>query len=65
MCSVIQVSSSGFYHWLKHPVGVRERKEQKLVAQIKLVYQQSKCRYGSPRIAAEFREQGFTCLVHA
>ena len=49
---------SGYYYWLKHPVGVRERKEQKLVEQIKLVYGQSKCRYGSPRIAAELKEQG-------
>ncbi len=58
MCSVLKVSSSGFYYWLKHPVGRRELKEQEFVEQIKEVYQQSKCRYGSPRISFELREQG-------
>ena len=58
MCRVLQISISGFYYWLKHPVGLRERKEQQLLASVKQVYQQSKCRYGSPRISFELREQG-------
>ncbi|MFD2066999.1 IS3 family transposase [Pontibacter silvestris] len=58
MCQVLQVSASSYYYWLQHPVSLREKKEQELVAQIKEVYQQSKCRYGSPRIAVELREQG-------
>ena len=28
--------------------------------QIKEIYQESKCRYGSPRIAAELKEQGIS-----
>lgn len=55
---MLQISISGFYYWLKHPVGLRERKEQQLLASVKQVYQQSKCRYGSPRISFELREQG-------
>ncbi|WP_237144716.1 IS3 family transposase [Pontibacter pamirensis] len=58
MCKVLQVSTSGYYYWLKHPVGVRAGKEQELVEQIKQVYEQSKRRYGSPRIAVELKEQG-------
>jgi putative transposase len=58
MCQVLQVSVSGFYYWLQHPVSVREKKQQKLLASIKEVYQKSSCRYGSPRIAVELREQG-------
>ncbi|WP_394851344.1 IS3 family transposase [Pontibacter diazotrophicus] len=58
MCKVLQVSTSGYYYWLKHPVGIRADKEQELVEQIKQVYEQSKRRYGSPRIAVELKEQG-------
>ena len=58
MCKVLQVSLSGYYYWLKHPVGLREKKEQELSACIEEVYQKSKCGYGSSRIAVELREQG-------
>jgi putative transposase len=58
MCQVLCVSISGFYYWLKHPVGLRELKERALVECIKQVYHKSRCRYGSPRISFELREQG-------
>jgi putative transposase len=58
MCKVLQMSVSGFYYWLKHPTGLRERKQQALLATIEDVYLKSNCRYGSPRVAAELREQG-------
>ncbi|WP_168193964.1 IS3 family transposase [Pontibacter sp. SGAir0037] len=37
---------------------LREQKEQESVAQIKEVYQLSKCRFGNPRISFELGEQG-------
>ena len=55
---MLRVSISGYYYWLKHPVGRRERKEQQLLASVREVYRQSKCRYGSPRISFELRGQG-------
>lgn len=58
MCKVLKVSISGYYYWLKHPVGMRELKERELVGQVKQIYHKSKCRYGSPRISFELREQG-------
>ena len=58
MCQVLQVSVSGFYYWLKNPVSLREQKQQKLLASIEDVYLKSNCRYGSPRIAIELKEQG-------
>lgn len=58
MCQVLKVSISGFYYWMQHPVSSRIGKEQQLLAAVKKVYQQSNCRYGSPRIAVELQEQG-------
>jgi putative transposase len=58
MCQVLQVSISGYYYWLKHPVGLSAGKEQLLLASVKKVYWQSDGRYGSPRIAVELQQQG-------
>jgi transposase InsO family protein len=58
MCQVLGVSISGYYYWLQHPIGLRAGKEQQLLAAVKMVYQQSDGRYGSPRIAVELQEQG-------
>ncbi len=58
MCKVMNVSVSGYYYWLKHPVGSRVIKEQALLVDIDRVYNESKKRYGSPRIASELRELG-------
>ncbi|MFD2068874.1 IS3 family transposase, partial [Pontibacter silvestris] len=58
MCNVLQVSTSGYYYWLKHPVGLGELKERELVGRIKQVHKQSGGRYGSPRISFELRDRG-------
>jgi transposase InsO family protein len=58
MCQVLGVSTSGYYYWLEHPIGLRERKEQELLFHIDKIYKKSKCRYGSPRITVELQEHG-------
>ncbi len=60
MCKVMKVSVSGYYYWLKHPVGSRTVKEQELLVDIHRIHEDSKKRYGSPRIASELREQGIS-----
>lgn len=58
MCKVLKVSVSGYYYWLKHPVGARHLKTQQLLTQIQEVYHRSRSRYGSPRIAQDLNESG-------
>lgn len=58
MCKVLKVSCSGYYYWLKHPVGSRQLKSQQLLTQIQQVYDRSQSRYGSPRIADDLNELG-------
>ena len=55
---MLKVSSSGYYYWRKHPVGVRQLKQDQLLDDIRQVHAQSQSRYGSPRIADELRERG-------
>ncbi|HEY9298984.1 MAG TPA: IS3 family transposase, partial [Phormidium sp.] len=58
MCKVLKVSTSGYYYWLKNPVGLRTLKQNILLADIRKVYNDSKERYGSPRITSELRALG-------
>lgn len=58
MCNVLGVSCSGFYYWLKHPVGKRLADETKLLVQISQIHKDSKFRYGSPRVTAELNLMG-------
>ncbi len=46
MCKVLNVSSSGYYYWCKHPLGARQLKQSKLVDHIRQVHTQSRGRYG-------------------
>jgi putative transposase len=52
------VSNSGFYYWLKYPVSKRLINQNELLVQIEEIHKDSKCRYGSPRIAAALKFRG-------
>jgi putative transposase len=58
MCQVFNVSRSGYYKWLHKVPSNRELRNRILVQKIHYVYRESKCRYGSPRIAKELNMQG-------
>lgn len=59
MCSVFNVSKSGYYKWLVRVPSKRALYNQVLLEEIKKIYYQSKKRYGSPRIAKELEILGF------
>jgi transposase InsO family protein len=61
MCSVLQVSRSGYYAWKERPTSAQATRRAQLLEQIEQVHQESRERYGSPRIHAELRAQGATC----
>ena len=51
MCKVFKVSRSGYYNWLRSKPSKRNLENQLLLERIKGIYQDSKQRYGSPKIA--------------
>ncbi len=57
MCKVLQVSNSGYYKWMLQKPSTRIVFNQNLVTEIKKIYEQSKRRYGSPRITKELNMQ--------
>ena len=58
MCRVLEVSTSGYYKWVKRSPSNREREDKVLFKQIESVYKASSGTYGAPRIYAELREEG-------
>ncbi len=58
---VLGVSSSGFYGWQKRPVSQRARQKEQLIAQINELFEESKARYGSPRIHRDLQALGIQC----
>jgi transposase InsO family protein len=56
-CELLKVSRAAYYQHRAGP-SRRDREDAELTAQIQAVYEESKGRYGAPRIHAELRRQG-------
>jgi transposase InsO family protein len=64
LCLALGVSRGGYYGWLSREESLRIRQDRLLLAQIRAAYQQSRQRYGSPRIHAELSDDGVACGRH-
>jgi putative transposase len=58
LCKALKVSRSGYYAYRKHQPSKREQENTELVKVIKDIHEQSKQRYGSPRIYKTLQAQG-------
>ena len=56
-CALLKVSRAAFYAHLSGP-SQRERADAELTEQIRVVHNESKGRYGAPRVHAELRRRG-------
>lgn len=64
MCLGLRVSKSAFYKWKKEPFCKRKQADKNLTQEIKLVFDDSRDTYGSPRIHAALCKKGFRCGRH-
>jgi putative transposase len=58
-CRALGMSQAWFYKWRDGDVSLRRAGRAALAAQVALVFKRHRRRYGSPRITAELREQGW------
>lgn len=72
LCSILQVSRSGYYAWRQAPESAHAQADGRLLAAITQIHTDSKQTYGSPRVHAALRQQGTRCarkrvarLMHA
>ena len=61
MCRVLGVSRSGYYRYLRRGLSQRHEEARSLLTKIQEIWQWSRKLYGSPRVTAELRTQGFRC----
>ena len=57
MCSVLDVSTSGFYAWQQHVPSKREKKDGRLKVLIRESFDKSRRTYGSPRIHVDLGDE--------
>ena len=58
LCSVLEVSRSGFYAWQDRPEPVRKKADAALVLDIRAAHKLGRRAYGSPRVHAELAAKG-------
>lgn len=58
LCRVLDVSTSGYYAWLKRPPSARSIQDRVLTEMIHEFHKASDGNYGAPRILADLREAG-------
>lgn len=64
LCSVLNVSASGYYAWKCRAPSQRQRDDMVYLAHVRAQFKASKGTYGSPRMHAELREDGLAISRH-
>lgn len=58
MCRLYEVSPAGYYAWRRRSASRRQIEDERLVAKIRGVHEESRQTYGSPRVHAQLRKEG-------
>ena len=58
LCEQLGVSRSGYYAWARRAESSRSQSDRELGLEVAAVHQESRGRYGSPRVHAELRARG-------
>jgi transposase InsO family protein len=61
MCTVLEVSTTGYYDWATSPTRPRAAANHQLDRAIQRVFTRHKARYGAPRITADLKNDGIRC----
>jgi putative transposase len=64
MCQILQVSTAGYYAWRARPVSAGQQRRDRLSAEIRVIHDTVKARYGSPRVHAELAARASPCCVN-
>jgi transposase InsO family protein len=57
LCRCLRVTRSGFYAWQRRPESTHARDDRRLKVLVRVSFEESQHRYGSPRVHEDLREQ--------
>ena len=63
LCRALEVSTSGYYNWLKRPDSPRQKQEARLVIEIKAAHKRNRETYGPERLQTDLAEKGIEVLA--
>jgi putative transposase len=58
VCQTLSVSRSGYYAWRRRPASARARRREELAGKIRVVHEQNRRVFGSPRVFRVLRAEG-------
>jgi transposase InsO family protein len=61
LCVLLGISRSGYYAWRKRKPSQRAQNNQALIDPIRRIHKLSRKAYGSPRVYAQLKKQGYSC----
>jgi transposase InsO family protein len=64
ICRVLDVTASGYYAWVKRPLSIRQREEERLELEIRAAHKRTRQMYGSERLQRDLAENGVVVGVH-
>ena len=59
LCQVLHVTPSGYYAWATRRPSRRQREDAQLKVRIRAIHTASRGTYGSPRVYAQLKQEGF------
>lgn len=59
LCTLLEVSRSGFYAWRRRFPSARARSDERLVVVLRATYTHHRGKYGRPRLTRDLREAGY------
>ena len=64
LCRVLEVTTSGYYAWVKRPLTIRQREEMRLELEIRAAHKRTRQTYGSERLQRDLADKGVVVGVH-
>jgi putative transposase len=61
LCLMVGIKRSSYYAWKKRKPSQREQKNQALMEEIRRIHRLFRKTYGSPRVYAHLKKQGYVC----
>ena len=64
LCRVLDVTASGYYAWIKRPLSIRQREEERLELEIRAAHKRTRQTYGPERLQRDLSDNGVVVGVH-